>query len=86
MEVTLGIHALFINAEFFTSNPPPISAALPFIARESKQKHCAFVAVRTQKTGAGAVSMTVPSPVSTVFSYFEGYFAPESMKKPLLSW
>ncbi|MGM9647295.1 MAG: hypothetical protein ACI3YH_04095 [Eubacteriales bacterium] len=29
--------------------------------------------------------MTVPTPVSAVFAYIEGYFAPESKKKPLLS-
>ena len=37
-----------------------------------------------QKTGAGAAFMTVPTPVSAVISYIEGYFAPKSMKKTSL--
>ena len=36
--------------------------------------------VEKQKAGADAASMTVPTHVSAVFSYSEGYFAPEGMK------
>ena len=53
---------------------------------KKREKYCTCLTAEKQKTGAGAVWSTVPTPVSAVFSYIEGCFAPKCMKKPLLSW
>ena len=41
--------------------------------------------IKNSSNGDSVASMTVPASVSAVFSYIEIHFAPESMKKPLLS-
>jgi hypothetical protein len=79
--------SLFRDISAFFRIQIPSCAVLPtsLLSKETqkvtRQFHC-----RKAKTGAGAASMTVPTPVSAVFACMEGYFAPEGMKKPLLSW
>ena len=65
----------------------PSSAVLStsLLCRET-QKITRSFCPQNAKKGAGAASMTVPTPVLAVFSYIEGYSASENMKKPLLSW
>ena len=85
-----GVSTAYISANF------PVPCAL-FKSRrvlfcqllcsvKKREKYCACLTAEKQKTGAGAVWSTVPTPVSAVFSYIEGCFAPKCMKKPLLSW
>ena len=65
----------------------PSGAVLPAsLLSQETQKVTRQFHRKTANTGAGAVLMTVPIPVSAVFACMEGYFAPKSMKKPLLSW
>ena len=79
--------SLFCDISVLSRIQIPSGAVLPtsLLRKETRKVTRQFHCLKA-KTGAGAASMTVPTPVSAVFSYIEGYFAPKSMKKPLLSW
>lgn len=72
------------ESNFYAKSSDPNSvgcmASRTLFSVKKGQPPCAHSPAGKQKTGARAVSITVPAPVSAIFSYMGGYFAPIYIK------